>query len=365
MRSEIWKHFDYWLFGTVIILCIFGIAMIRSAIAGNVDLAGYDTRQMIWILIGLVVLIGTAAIDYHFWATLVKPMYAVTFILLVVVFVLGNARFGAARWIETGLITIQPAEIGKIVIILALADYFSKNTDRKHDIRWIMMSFLITAGIVVWVFLQPNLSTSIVILVIWFSMLWMSGLEPKYILLFGILGILAFILVFPFLEQYQKMRIINFLIPNEEESYGNTYNVLQALISIGSGGWFGMGYGRGTQVQLRYLKVRHSDFIFAAMAEEFGFIGTVIIMALLFFVIIRVLRGARMANDTFGALLCYGFGIFIFFQTVVNIGVNLNLIPVTGLTLPFISYGGSSLVSLLFGIGMVESVVIRQKSLEF
>jgi rod shape determining protein RodA len=193
----------------------------------------------------------------------------------------------------------------------------------------------------------------------------MSGLNPKYIVLFGLLGIIAVGAAFPFLEQYQKLRIINFLVPNEEESYGNTYNVLQALISIGSGGWFGMGYGRGTQVQLRYLKVRHSDFIFAAMAEEFGFVGTVIVVALLFFVIIRVLRGAKIANDTFGALLCYGFGIFIFFQTAVNIGVNLNLIPVTGLTLPFISYGGSSLVSLLFGIGLVESVVIRQKSLEF
>jgi rod shape determining protein RodA len=365
MRSEIWKHFDYWLFGTVIILCIFGIAMIQSAIAGNVDLADYATRQIIWILIGLVVLIGTAVVDYHFWASLVKPMYAVTVVLLVIVYVLGKAKFGAARWIETGLISIQPAEIGKIVIILALADYFAKNEDKKHDIKWIVWSFIITAGIVVWIILQPNLSTSIVILVIWFSLLWMSGLNPKYILLFGILGIVAFGVAFPFLEQYQQLRIINFLVPNEQESYGNTYNVLQALISIGSGGLFGMGYGRGSQVQLRYLKVRHSDFIFAAMAEEFGFIGTAIIIALLFFVIIRILRSAKIANDTFGALLCYGFGIFIFFQTTVNIGVNLNLIPVTGLTLPFISYGGSSLVSLLYGIGLVESVVIRHKNLEF
>lgn len=365
MRSEIWKHFDYWLFGTVIILCIFGIAMIQSAVAGNTELASYVDRQIIWIGIGLVVLIGTAVIDYHFWSSLVRPMYVVTVILLIIIYVLGTARFGAARWIETGLVSIQPAEIGKIVIILALADYFSRTQDKKKDLKWIATSLLITGGIVFWIIIQPNLSTSIVIFVIWFSLLWVSGLNPKYIVLFALLAVLVFAAAFPFLEQYQKLRIINFLVPNPEESYGNTYNVLQALISIGSGGLFGMGYGHGSQVQLRFLKVRHTDFIFAAMAEEFGFIGTVIIIALLVFVIIRILRGGRIAGDGFGALLCYGFGIFIFFQTAVNIGVNLNLIPVTGLTLPFISYGGSSLVSLLYGIGLVESVVIRHKSLEF
>jgi rod shape determining protein RodA len=169
----------------------------------------------------------------------------------------------------------------------------------------------------------------------------------------------------PFIEDYQLKRVINFLFPDPNARHGDTYNVEQALITIGSGGWFGLGYGQGSQVQLRYLKVRHTDFIYSAMAEEFGFVGTVIVIALIVFVIFRCLRAARLANDTFGALIAFGFGFLIFFQTAVNVGVNMKVIPVTGLTLPFISYGGSSLLSLALGIGLVESVIMRHKPLEF
>jgi rod shape determining protein RodA len=164
------------------------------------------------------------------------------------------------------------------------------------------------------------------------------------------------------LEQYQQLRVVNFLFPDPNARYGNTYNVDQALITIGSGGWFGQGYGHGSQVQLRFLKVRHTDFIFSAMAEEFGFIGTVLVIGILLFVIFRCLRAARLSRDVYGALICYGFTMLIFFQTAVNIGVNLKLIPVTGLTLPFISYGGSSLLSMALGIGLVESVLIHRLS---
>jgi rod shape determining protein RodA len=170
---------------------------------------------------------------------------------------------------------------------------------------------------------------------------------------------------FPLLADYQQDRITNFLFPAAEASYGETYNIQQALISIGSGGWFGQGYGHGSQVQLRFLKVRWSDFIFSAMAEEFGFVGTALVMALMLFVVYRCLRAARLARDTYGALIAYGVATLIAFQALVNIGVNLNLLPATGLTLPFVSYGGSSLLSALLGIGLVQSVVLRHKALEF
>lgn len=184
----------------------------------------------------------------------------------------------------------------------------------------------------------------------------------KYLVILGIIAIVAGLVAFPFLEPYQQARILNFIFPDPNARYGNTYNVDQARITIGSGGWFGMGYGHGTQVQLRFLKVRHTDFIFAAMAEEFGFIGTVLIIAIMVFVIWRCFRAARLAADNFGSLIAFGFGTLIFFQMAVNIGVNLNVIPVTGLTLPFISYGGSSLMSLVFGIGLVESVIARGRT---
>ena len=365
MRSNIWRFFDFWLFGVVILLSIFGVAMIRSAVAGSPGLIDSVSRQIIWLAISMVVIVVVSIVDYHYWASLVRPMYLLTVVLLVVIFALGEARFGSSRWLSTGLILIQPSELAKIVMILVLADYFAKNEDRPHDLMWIGRSLALTAGVVVWIILQPNLSTSIVLLVIWFSMLWISGLPMKYLLIFGVLGIIAAGAVFPFLQQYQQQRVFDFLFPDPNASYGNTYNVDQALITIGSGGWFGMGYGGGTQVQLRFLKVRHTDFIFSAMAEEFGFVGTVIVLLLLVFVIYRCVRAARMAADTFGALIAYGFAILMFFQMSVNIGVNLKVIPVTGLTLPFISYGGSSLLSLALGIGLVESVVLRHKSLDF
>jgi len=214
---------------------------------------------------------------------------------------------------------------------------------------------------VVWILLQPNLSTSIVIMVIWFSLLWISGLPPKYLLIFAGVGLLAAMAAFPFLEAYQQERIINFFFQDPNARHGNVFNVEQAIITIGSGGWFGEGYGHSTQVQLRYLKVRHTDFIFSAIAAEFGFVGTVVVMALLVFVILRCVRIARRAADPFGSYIAFGFSALLFFQMAVNIGVNLNLIPVTGLTLPFVSYGGSSLLSLVLGIGLVESVAARQK----
>jgi rod shape determining protein RodA len=167
------------------------------------------------------------------------------------------------------------------------------------------------------------------------------------------------------IKPYQIERILNFLLPDPNATYGANYNVLQALISIGSGGWIGKGYESGTQVQLRFLKVRHSDFIFSSLAEEFGFVGTIVVMGLLFFVIMRCLRTARLSSDTFGALIAYGVATLFTFQAVVNIGMNLNLLPVTGLPLPFVSYGGSSLLSMLLGVGLVESVILRHKALDF
>lgn len=365
LRSGTWRHFDYWLFGSVLLLTIFGIAMIHSTIAGNIDNAGIDTRQGIFAAIGLVVVFIVAAVDYHYWASLTRPMYILTVFLLLVVFVLGKVNFGSARWINTGIVNIQPSEIAKIVIILVLSEFFALTWEQPHDLKWVARSLFLALGVMIWIILQPNLSTSIVIMVLWFALLWISRLPIKYIVAFIIVAIVIAGVIFPFLAPYQQQRVLTFLFPNPDERYGNNYNVDQALTSIGSGGLFGEGYGHGTQVQLQLLKVRWSDFIFSAIAEEFGFVGTTMVIALLLFVILRCLRAARLAADKFGALISYGFAILIFFQTVVNMGVNLNVVPVTGLTLPFVSYGGSSIISLALGIGLVESIVMRHKSLDF
>lgn len=360
---DYWKRFDIPLFAAVLLLCIFGIALISSAIAGNPTLEGHPKRQAIFMAIGLVALFASAAFDYRIWQTISKPFYLFVFILLVFVFIMGAARFGAARWLETGLVTLQPAELAKIAIILSLSSFFATNIAKINNWGTIGRSILLTSGIVLWIMLQPNLSTSIVILVIWATMLWICGLEIKYILyavlFFAVFIGLSFAFDFPYLADYQKSRITNFLSPDENARYGDTYNVDQAKISIGSGGWFGNGFGQGSQVQLRFLKIRHNDFIFSVLAHEFGFVGTIIVLALLVFIIVRCFVIAKEAPDAYGSLVAYGFGILMAFQTMVNVGVNLNVLPVTGLTLPFISYGGSSLVSMLLGIGIVQSIRMR------
>lgn len=359
-KREIWRNFDFWLFGAVIFLIVFGIMMIRSSIAGNIELAGYVNRQLTFAGIGFGVMVVASLIDYHYWRSFSRLMYIFVILFLAVILVAGKTSFGSQRWLQVGLVNIQPAELSKIVLILVLADYFAKNYRKEKNFKWMIISMLIVAGIVVQIVLQPNLSSSILLLVIWFSMLWISGLPPKYIVYMGLAAIIMGVAAFPFLEEYQQERITTFLFPDPNARYGNTYNIEQALITIGSGGVLGQGYGHGTQVQLRFLKVRTTDYIFSAMAEEFGFVGTILIIALLTFVIIRCLRAARTVKDHYGAMIAYGFATLIFFQTVVNIGVNLKLIPVTGQTLPFISYGGSSLLSLMLGIGLIESVLMHQ-----
>lgn len=365
MQRETWRHFDFLLLGAVAVLTIFGIAMIRSAMAGNEVLLEIFPRQIYFALAGFTVVIIMTAIDYRLIRSLSRYLYVVVALLLAIITIAGEAQGGAVRWLNIGFLLIQPSELAKIAIILMLADFFASHENEMHDLKNVAISLAITLFLVIWIYLQPDLSTSITVLVIWFGMLWATGLKLKHLALFIVVGIVVAAIGFPLIEDYQQARIVNFLFPDPQARFGNDYNVNQALISIGSGGLTGQGYGQGNQVQLHFLKVRHTDFIFSALSEEFGLIGAVLVLVLLAFVIWRILRAARIARDTYGALICYGVAIFLFFHTIINVGMNMNLIPVTGLPLPFISYGGSSLLSNMLGIGLVESVVLRHKILEF
>ena len=365
-RSTFWRNFDFWLLGAVIIALVFGVTMIRSAIAGNENLADLVLRQMIFGGIGFVVIILVAAIDYRFWSGAIVPMYAVIVVFLLLLFIIGGTRFGATRWIETGLVSIQPTELAKIVVILALANFLAKNLETSNDWTWLVKSLLIAVGIAGLIFIQPNLSNVIVTMVLWVAMVWVGGLKMRQLLTMAGISLGLAILASFFLRQYQLERITGFFQgANSTARNGPLYNVFQALIALGSGGWFGKGYLHGTQTQLRFMKVRHTDFIFSVVGEELGFVGAVFVLLLLGFIIYRCLRAARLARDPFGSFIAYGVAILIFFQASVNIAVNLNIIPVTGIPLPFISYGGSGLISLMLGIGLVESVVLRHKPLDF
>ena len=235
MTQTNWRHFDFWLLGAVGLMTIFGITMIRSAVAGNIELeaANLVQRQLIFAVIGFFVIFIVSVIDYHLWASISRPMYIITAIFLGALTIAGQALYGSARWFDTGVILIQPSEIAKIVVILVLSDFFTRNIDKLDNLSWIGRSLLYTLGIVVWIILQPNLSTSLVILAIWFSLLWASGLKLKYLLFFGGVGLVAPFAAFPFLADYQKQRILNFIISNPNATQGETYNIQQALISIG------------------------------------------------------------------------------------------------------------------------------------
>jgi rod shape determining protein RodA len=363
-QTRQWRHFDIWLLASVAVMTIAGVAMIRSAIGGNTNLAELVPRQAIYAMLGFVVLFAAAAIDYRMWSALARPLYLVTVGLLLLIDLAGVVGFGSARWFSVGIVLIQPSELAKTVMIIVLADFFARHEVDLHEPRTFMRSLLLLGVPMLLIFRQPDLSTSIVVGVIWLALIWAAGAKIKHLLILAGSGFLGLAAAIPFLEGYQIERVITFLFPNPEASYGATYNVNQSLIAIGSGGWFGEGYGQGTQVQLRFLKVRHTDFIFSVISEEFGFVGALAVMILLMFVVVRCLRAARMARDTFGALICYGVAILLLFQGSFNIGMNMNLFPVSGLTLPFISYGGSSLLSSLLGIGLVESVILRHKKIE-
>jgi rod shape determining protein RodA len=364
MRPNFWARFDYILFATVMVLIVFGIMMIRSATLGAIDdeLISRVPDQILYATIGLVVMFGLAAMDYRLLGGLSMWLYILTIILLLLVRVLGvEGEAGAQRWINLG-IQIQPSEIGKITIIITLGTYLAKRYERIGDLR-VLGGSLIHFGIpTLLIFLQPNLGTTIVFGVIWLTLVWSAGLKLSHIAIASVILIVAMPLVWSQMREYQRSRITTFLFPNEQDR-DTFYNIEQSRISVGSGGILGKGYASGTQNTLRFLRVRHTDFIFSVISEEFGMVGGLSVMGLLGVVIFRILRGARTASDPLGAMICYGVAVIIFFQSFVSIGMNLNLLPVTGLVLPFISSGGTSLLSMMAGVGLAQSVIIRRKRL--
>jgi rod shape determining protein RodA len=369
-----WRYFDFWLLGAVVLATAFGTTMIRSAVAGNEVLMPLIERQIYFAIAGGALIFVIAAIDYRYWMALYRPIFVVISLALIALYLSASAVFGAARWFSVGVLFLQPTEFAKIAAILLLARYFDRTQNQPRDLRWIFSAFLWTMGIAFWILIQPNLSNVVVLMVILASLLWFNGIQLKHLLLFGTIGFLAIsVLVtlsllrirIPFVQPYQQQRIVNFVIPDENATFGEKYNVDQAKIAIGSGGLFGKGYGHGTQTQLRFLKVRHTDFIFSVIAEEFGLAGSLLVIMIILLVIWRCLRTAQKARDVAGMNIAYGVATLILFQGFVNISMNLNIVPVSGLPLPFISYGGSGLTALMLGVGLVESVAMRHRQLDF
>jgi rod shape determining protein RodA len=363
--GSIWRQFDFLLFGLSIILTLFGVLMIRSATLDAIDpdLINRVPNQIQYGALSLIVMFALAALDYRLLGGISGWLYVVMVGLLVAVLLFGVTGDGGITqgWLNLG-IPIQPAEVAKVLIIVTLGKFLADNYERMDRLLTVGKSLVhigIPAALIV---AQPDLGMTIVFGVMWFVMVWAAGLRIRQI----VIAIMAVLIVLPIaapivwsqMEQYQRDRLLSFVF--EDSDPDAAYNIRQARISIGSGGLLGEGYAQGSQNTGRFLRVRHTDFIFAVISEEFGFVGAVLTMAGLGLVIMRILRGARLAVDPLGSLICYGVAAFMFFQTFVSIAMNLGLMPVTGLTLPFISSGGTSLLSTLASIGLVQSVIMRR-----
>ena len=350
----------------VLLLTAFGIIMIRSAVTGAPLLEPRPFQQMQWAAIGFVVMFIISAIDYRILTAGHWYIYWGLVITLLLVLVLGTIGIGAQRWIQiTDSIRIQPSEFGRIFITVSFGQFLA---NRKNQIYRFSntIATLIYIGIpIVLIFLEPDLGMSILYIVIWFVMVWLAGLPLSHFAILFVVGVTSMVLVFPFLQPYQQERITTFVSP-ENADPEDVFNIDQAEISVGSGGLFGKGYMRGTQSQLGFLRVQHTDFIFSVITEEMGLIfGSLIILVLMGFILFRIVRAAMLSPDPAGKYMCTGIAAILFFQTVVNVGMNTRVMPVTGLTLPFVSYGGSSLITLFMAIGIVQSVLMRHRKQAF
>lgn len=365
--SRLWRHFDWILLITVVLLMGFGVTMIYSATRNAEDprLIDATTRQLLYVTAGIGVLIGIALIDYRLYEGTQRIIYIIALVLLLVALALGQSRIGdVRRWFTFGLIDVQPSELAKVFVVLALAYYLAKR--EEHMDEWlVVLGALGLLGVPVFlVFLQPNLSTAVLLLVVGLTMIYAAGLRWQQAAAFGAAVIAALPVVWFSLQGYMQKRLIVFLDPAHDP--GARYNIDQALVAIGSGGFFGKGFTNPSSLsQLHFLRVRHTDFIFSVIAEELGMIGVLVLLALLLLLLFRMLRIASLSRDGFGRYMVIGFAMIIFFQAVVNVAMNLSLVPVAGLPLPFISYGGSSLLTLMIALGIVESVAMRHKKLEF
>jgi rod shape determining protein RodA len=364
MRKSSWQQFDWGLLITAVVLTVVGVAMIFSATRGSEDLADTWRRQAIYAAIGVGLMFLVASIDYRLLESLEWPLYFVTVGVLVFTLVFGTSEIGdVRRFIFVGGISIQPAFPALILLIISQASLLARNAPSPPGLFEFGASLALTGLAAFLVFRQPNLSTATLYIATWGAMVYASGLPIGYIAGLGLLGAGSLPVLWANMDDYMRNRVNNFLNPAED--LGAYFNVEQALISIGSGGLLGKGFATGTQSQRHFLRVRHTDFIFSVICEELGFIGALLMLAIFFLLLWRLLRIAANADDATGRLIVTGVTVYIFYQLLINLGMNLNVIPVAGLPLPFISSGGSALVVTFLGLGLAESVAMRQRRLEF
>jgi len=353
------RDFDWGLLVISLLICSAGVLQIFSATHDAPPWEDAWWKQIIWIVGGLILMWLATQIDYHTLMGQVPILYALTLALLIGTYLVGATVFGSRRWIGYGGAKFQVSEFAKLVIILLVARYLS---ELKEDLL-AGRELLKLAGLVgiplVLVLKQPDLGTALTYLPVLGAGIFLAGLRWKYIAIISVVVALAVPVSWHFLKDYQKARLVSFVDPSKDPK-GSGYQVIQSKIAVGQGGLWGRGVTKGTQTQLRFLPVPHTDFIFSAFAEEHGFVGVVVVLGLYFLLLMQIVQNAQLAPDRAGLYICMGVAALILFHVLVNVGMVVGRMPVTGIPLPLMSSGGSNILSMFLMLGLVNNVRLRR-----
>lgn len=358
--------YDKLLFVVLFFILAIGVLSIYSVTGGVADRSNtpFHLKQISWILIGWIVFLLMAWIDYRELARFAFPIYGLGLILLALVPLVGRTGMGARRWLAIGSFSFQPSELIKIGLLLALAKHFSDDYPKGGlDLKRLLVSGMFLLIPFVFILKQPDLGTALSISSIFITMIFVLGLRSRFLIYFSLISIMLspFVgqLAWNHLKDYQKKRLFTFMNPTEDPT-GTGYQIIQSKIAIGSGGLFGKGLFGGTQSQLKFLPERHTDFIFSVLAEQWGFLGVLVLFLLFLFVILWSIDVAVKAKDTLGSLMAVGIIGLIFFYFFINVGMTLGVMPVVGVPLPLVSYGGSAMVTTLGLFGLLLNIKLRR-----
>jgi len=355
------KNFDWIIVTSALFLSGIGLVSIYSSSSARGDLTNFN-KQAIFFAIGFVIMIILSFFDWRSWREapyLILSLYFLCILALAGLFFFAPEIRGTKSWYKIGAVTLDPIEPTKIVLIILLAKYFSMRHVEMYKIRHILLSgfYIIVPAILM--FFQPNLGPILIVVGMWLGILIISGIKTKHFILLGLLGVVILTLGWSFLlKDYQKARIMGFVLP-QRDPLGINWSQNQSKIAIGSGGLFGKGIGKGTQTQYGFLPASHNDFIFASIAEEMGFAGVSLLFLLFLIMFWRIVRIALNSQTNFPRLFASGFAILLAVQIFINIGMNLGILPIIGIPLPFVSYGGSGLIMVFSALGILQNIKIN------
>jgi len=351
--KKIFSNFDWPLLIATLVISIFGSVMVASVASS------FLTQHLTHLFLALIFFFIFSQLDYRVYIKISPLLFGLSLIFLLLPLVFGEITRGTLRWVQIGSLTIQPSELVKPFLILFFSYFFCSP---KVKGKKMVIGFLFLLIPVFLIFSQPDFGSTLVMIFSWVGIVLAAGITWHFLLLGGILFLFLPPLVWRFLKNYQRLRILSFFNPLKDP-LGTSYNLIQAKITVGSGQFFGRGLGKGTQSHLKFLPERHTDFIFASLAEELGFLGAVFLILAFGFLLWRILAISQKSKDNFGFLFCVGCFGLLFSQIFINIAINLGLLPVTGIPLPLVSYGGSSVLATMICLGIVQNIA-KQKGRE-